>query len=130
MSDEHFLASLANLTLPPDQFKHQGHLRLAWLNLARYPFERAVTETCATIRLYAAHLGASGKFHWTITEGLLHLMRAAGAIRAPGWEVFIAANPELATNARTCLARHYSDACLAAEAARQGFVPPDLVPLP
>jgi hypothetical protein len=130
MTDEHFLASLRDCSLPPAQFNHLGHLRLAWLQLRRHPFEQAVENTCTLIRNYAAHLGAAGKFHWTVTEALLHLLRAAGAANAPDWPAFVGANPQLATQARACLARHYSAHCLASDAARSGFVAPDLAPLP
>jgi hypothetical protein len=130
MNDEQFLAALADCSLPPAQFNHLGHVRLAWLNLRRLPFEQAVASSCATIRAYATHLGAAGKFHWTITEALLHLLSAAGAARAADWTSFAAAHPELVLHARAALARHYSDACLASAAARAAVVAPDLAPLP
>jgi hypothetical protein len=130
MTDEHFLAALADCSLPPAHFNHLGHLRLAWLNLRRLPFEEAVAATCATIRAYATHLGAPGKFHWTITEALLHLLHAAGAASAADWAAFAAAHPALVERARETLALHYSDAVLASEAARSRFVAPDLAPLP
>lgn len=130
MTDEHFLASLRDCSLPPEHFKHLGHLRLACLQLQRHPFEQAVDNTCTLIRAYATHLGAPGKFHWTVTEALLHLLRAAGAAEAPGWHAFAHANPQLLTQAKDCLARHYSAQCLASDAARSRFVAPDLAPLP
>jgi hypothetical protein len=130
MTDEQFLAGLADCTLPPAHFNHLGHLRLAWLMLRRHPFDEAQARTCATILAYASHLGAPGKFHRTITVALLHLLRAAGADRARDWPAFAAANPALVERARDCLAVHYSADCLASDAARSGFVAPDLATLP
>ncbi|MES2129473.1 MAG: hypothetical protein V4463_19555 [Pseudomonadota bacterium] len=130
MSDEEFLAQFAACTLPPALFNHAGHVRLAWLHLQRHDFDEAVWRTCDGIRSYAAHLGAAGKFHWTITEALMHLLRAGGAAeRGTSWMEFIAANEALLTDARGRVARHYSDALLASDAARTRFVAPDLAPL-
>jgi hypothetical protein len=126
MTDDDFLACLADCSLPPEHFNHRGHLRLAWLQLRRHPFEQAVENTCTLIRAYATHLGAPQKFHRTITEALLHLMRAAGAADAASWPAFADAHPQLVTQARQCLALHYSDECLASDAARERFIEPDL----
>jgi hypothetical protein len=130
MSDEQFLAQFAAGTLPPQQFNHLGHVRLAWLHLQRYDFDEAVRRTCDGIRAYATHLGAANKFHWTITEALMHLLHAAGASE-PGtrWVDVVAANKALLTDARARLAQHYSDSLLASAAARTRFVAPDLAPL-
>jgi hypothetical protein len=130
MTDEHFLASLADCSLAPAHFNHLGHLRLAWLQLRRHPFDQAVARTCALIRAYATHLGAPHKFHRTITEALLHLVRAAGAAQAASWSAWAGANPRLVERAADCLALHYSADRLASQAARDSFLAPDLAPLP
>jgi hypothetical protein len=129
MSDDEFLSALRDGSLPPAQFNHMGHLRLGWICLQRLAPDDAVALVCSTIASYAASLGAATKFHRTMSEALLHIMRAAGA-HATTWDRFVAANPALAANARALLARHYSDALLASDAARQRFVAPDLAPLP
>src|SRR5471030_816022 len=79
MTDDEFLARFTDCTLPEEHFTHLGHLRLACLQLQRAPFDAAVQNTCAGIRRYATHLGATDKFHWTITQALMHLLQAAGA---------------------------------------------------
>jgi hypothetical protein len=116
MTDQEFLTRFHALTLAPSDFGHAGHLRLAALNLQTHGIDAAVARTCAGIRAYATHLGAPGKFHWTVTEALVRLMAAAGGA--------------LDGDARVLLARHYSPALLASPAARSGFVAPDRVPLP
>ena len=131
MTDDAFLASFSACTLPPEQFGHAGHIRLAWINLQRHEFEPAVDATCQGIRAYATHLGAATKFHTTITVALMHLLRAAGAgERGTSWYQFVSANQDLMHNARAVLARHYSSPVLDSQAARERFVPPDLQPLP
>ena len=131
MTDDEFLASFTDGTLDRQYFNHLGHVRLAWIHLQRHPFEEAVARTCKGIRRYATALGAAGKFHWTITEALMHLLRAAGgADRSLGWQEFIARNEALVTDARARVAEHYSDLRLDTPEARQRFVAPDLLPLP
>jgi hypothetical protein len=131
MNDDDFLRSLEDCTLPPQYFNHAGHVRLAWIQLRRLPFGQAVERTCSLIRLYAAHLGAAGKFHYTITAALMHLLRAAGACE-PGLErdAFMVRAAPLLADARGRLARHYSDELLASGAAREAFIAPDRLPLP
>lgn len=131
MNDDDFLRSLEDCTLPPQHFNHAGHIRLAWLQLRRLPFEQAVERTCTLIRQYATHLGAAGKFHYTVTAALLHLMREAGACDpALGHEAFLLRAAPLLADARGRLARHYSDELLASTAAREAFAAPDRAPLP
>ena len=131
MTDDEFLASFSACTLPPEQFSHAGHIRLAWINLQRHDFDQAVDGTCRGIRAYATHLGASSKFHTTITVALMHLLRAAGAgDRGVSWYQFVSANQDLMHNARAMLGRHYSSQRLDSQEARAQFVQPDLQPLP
>ena len=131
MSDDEFLSSFEARTLAPEHFKHLGHLRLAWICLQRYPFDDAVVRVCHGIRAYATQLGAADKFHWTITEALLHLMLAAGAAdRQRDWVEFVAGNEALFADARACVGAYYSDLCLNSDAARVRFVGPDRAPLP
>jgi hypothetical protein len=115
MTDDQFLACLGDCSLPPSAFNHDGHLRLAAICLRRHGLDAAIAQACFIIRRYAASLGAAEKFHWTVTEALMRLMHADGAP---------------AGDARTLLARHYSASLLASAAARNGFVAPDLAPLP
>ncbi|HEY1147178.1 MAG TPA: hypothetical protein VGF27_01315 [Pseudoduganella sp.] len=117
MDDQDFLSSFERCTLPKEHFNHAGHVRLAWLYLERHPFDEAVTRTCDGIRAYAAHLGAADKFHRTITEALMHLLRAHG-------------RDAVLADARGMLALHYSPSLLAEAHARERFVPPDREPLP
>lgn len=121
MTDEEFLTGVTAFTLPPALFNHAGHLRLAWINLRRFPLDDAVGATCEAIRAYATHLGAADKFHWTVTEALLRLLHAD---RALPFADFLAANGH---DVRARLALHYSDAALAA--GRERFVAPDRAPL-
>ncbi len=82
MSDDEFFTQVRDCSLPPAQFNHLGHLRLAWICLQRYGLDDAVRVGCASIGAYAASLGAADKFHWTTTEALMRLLWAERALPA------------------------------------------------
>jgi hypothetical protein len=129
MSDDEFLSAFLACTLPPAQFNHLGHVRIAWIHMQRYLLDDAICRTCAAIKAYAAHLGAVAKFHWTVTEALMRLLHQGGAAdRRLDWTAFIARNDDLLVNACNHVARHYTERAL--EAGRASFVAPDLLPIP
>ncbi|WP_323844000.1 hypothetical protein [Microbulbifer magnicolonia] len=130
LDDETLIAQFRDRTLSPEYFDHRGHLRVAWLYLRRYPLADACAHMCADTRAYATSLGAPGKYHHTITEALMRIvgLRLCGS-ENQNFDAFLAANPELLRNASGLLRRHYSDACLDSEAARSGWVAPDLTPI-
>lgn len=131
MSDDAFLSAFLDGSMPPAGFDHYGHVRIAWIMLRRYPLKEAIAATCDGIKNLANHLGVPGKYHRTLTEALVRLM-AHGYAADPhcSWETFIARNPELMNDAKGLLAKHYSDARMAATEARLSFMAPDRLPLP
>ena len=131
MTDDEFLDRLDDGSLPPSDFGHQGHMRLGWILLQRLPADEAIARACAGIAAYAGRLGAAAKFHRTVTEALMRMLLAAGAAdRTLDWPAFAHRAADLAADARARLALHYSPQLLASEAARLGFIAPDLAPLP
>ncbi|PKO34933.1 MAG: hypothetical protein CVU34_05460 [Betaproteobacteria bacterium HGW-Betaproteobacteria-7] len=131
MSDDEFLAAFLDCTMPPAGFDHYGHVRVAWLLLRSHSLDVAVDRTCDGIARLAGHLGVPGKYHRTISEALVRLMFHGGAASPElSWEGFIVANSPLMDDARSLLARHYSNEQLASSEARERFVAPDRMPLP
>ena len=101
LSDDEMLDGFLAFELPPSAFDHHSHLRIAWIHLQRYPLDEAVRRTCTGIAGFAAHLGVTEKFNWTLTEALVRLMAHAGAADpALGWKAFLEANPELRQDTR------------------------------
>jgi hypothetical protein len=130
MSDDPFLAAFLDSSMPPAGFDHLGHIRAAWLLLQRRPLEDAVTETCNAIARLATRLGVPEKYNRTLSEALVRLMAHGGATdRTLSWQAFLAANTDLVGEARCVLARHYSDATLNSQTARERFMQPDRQPL-
>jgi hypothetical protein len=131
MSDDDFLAAFLECRLDARDFDHRAHVRVAWLLLNRHPLEDAVERICSGIERFAAHLGATGKYHRTLSEALVRIMANCGAGTASmTWDEFTQANPALMSDVRGILARHYSPERLGSTDARQRFVAPDRLPLP
>lgn len=129
-TDEEFLAAFEDLTLPKEEFSHRQHVRLAWICLGRDRFDEASRRVVQGIQRFAAHHGATGLYHETITQAWLRLV-ADGRRRQPGaasFEAFLAANPQL--SGKGALEPYYEPATLMSDEARARFVAPDRAPLP
>jgi hypothetical protein len=130
MTDEEFTDAFESCRLPNAQFRHRDHLRLAWIYLKRYGSAAAEARISDSIRKYAAHNGATQKYHETVTLAWLRLVDCA-ASRAPSgtpFEDVLGAFPELQD--KNSLQEYYSRAVLESDSAQGIFVQPDLKPLP
>jgi hypothetical protein len=123
MTDEEFVAAFEACTLA--DFPHCAHVRLAWVYLRREPLVDAAARFVGGLRRFAASLGASGKYHETITWAYLlwihECLRAAPADH--DFAAFAQANPSLFE--RDGLLRFYRAETLASAEARRVFVLPD-----
>lgn len=130
MTDADFLAAVEAATWPGKAFNHRAHVRLAWLCLREWGFEAGLERVKGLIQRYAAALGATGKYHETLTRAWAELVQV-GLDAAPGaasFDAFLEARPEL-TDAKL-LERHYRKETLDSAQARAGWVAPDVAPLP
>jgi hypothetical protein len=121
--------AISDLLGPAGEFGHREHIGLAWRELRAHDRDIALQRIEASIRLVAAAHGAPGKYHRTITEAWVALVSHHLA-EAPEltFDEFLARFPGLLD--RGMLGRHFSAELLAAPAAREGSVAPDLRPLP
>ena len=128
--DEAFMAAVEACTLPNAAFHHCDHLRLAWIYVSRFGYEAGSERMAASIRRYAAHHGATEKYHETITRAWMDLVQdaAARAHHLATFDAFISANADLADP--HALAAYYSPERLGSAAARREWVAPDLRSLP
>lgn len=131
MNDQQFMAALESCELPKEQFSHHGHVRAAWLYLEDYPLPEAADRCAESIRRYANHVGATMKFHVTLTLAFMHIIAALRERHAaPDWETFAARCPEIFDRPIELLEKHYRQETLFSEQARKEFVPPDIEQLP
>jgi uncharacterized protein YfiM (DUF2279 family) len=129
-SDEDFLRAFEDLSFPSDFFHHREHLRVAWLYLQSSDASRAAERMAGGIRRFANHHGATQKYHHTLTLAWMRLVAVALVEMPEGktFEQFMAAHPHLSS--KNLLAKYYSNELLQSANAREGWVEPDLEPLP
>ncbi|QCU90058.1 hypothetical protein [Thiomicrorhabdus sediminis] len=128
LSDDQFIKQFENQTLNPAYFDHQGHVRIARLYLQQYPFSSAVEKTLHGIQAYAASLGASDKFHATISTATLYLL--AAQIENNETPAVTDEDSELVTDLLGLLKQFYSEERLFSAQAKQQFIEADKKPLP
>lgn len=133
--DAGFLADFESGRLEKAKFKHRDHVRLAWILLRVSAPDDARARVERGIRAFATLHGVPGLFHVTVTEAWMQLVRRTlAAAPADEWveeplsfDTWISSHAELLDAG--LLARHYSDAVLKSDAARVGWVEPDLQPI-
>jgi hypothetical protein len=133
--DAGFLADFESGKLEKAKFKHRDHVRLAWILLRVSETAEARARVERGIRAFATLHGVPGLFHVTVTEAWMRVVRRTMAVApAEEWvevplsfDTWISSHAELLDGG--LLARHYSDAVLKSDAARVGWVEPDLRPI-
>jgi hypothetical protein len=121
--DREFVAAFESCTLPPEEFPHRAHVRLAWLYLREGTLLEALTRFVEGLQRYAGSLGASSKYHETVTWAYMFLIHDRMAREAfETFEEFAAANPDLFNGV---LDKYYRRETLASDLARRVFVMPD-----
>jgi hypothetical protein len=130
LTDQEFCDAFESLRIPKEVFHHREHIRLAWIYLTHYAEEEAIARMVQGIRAFAKHHGVEGKYHHTITLAWMQLVLHAirNSPRAPHFCCFAHANPHLLH--QRLLSDYYSSEALRQNAARAGWIEPDLRPLP
>jgi len=129
-ADAELAAILPAITGPSGQFRHRQHINLAFLAVRRYGMPEAITRICDWIQSIAAYERAPQKYHYTVSRAWVELV-AHHVQSDPGcadFRAFAARHPALLD--KRLLSRHYRSSTLAADAARRGWVEPDLLPFP
>jgi hypothetical protein len=80
--DRDFVRAFEDCTLPPEQFPHRAHVRLAWLYLREGSLLDALPRFVEGLKRYAASLGAATKYHETVTWAYMILIHER--MPAPG----------------------------------------------
>lgn len=130
MNDREFLRAFHESTLSSEDFRHHGHLRLAWLVLRRHGLEEALPLLSRGIRQYANSKGASGTYNETLTQFWIRIVNHAIQTNPSDqeFEQFIETFPSL-LNKQLPL-NHWRQETLSSNRARSDWLEPDLRPLP
>lgn len=118
--------------VPPAEFDHRAHVRLAYVYLTEEDEpEPAYRKMRAALHAFLAHHGIDrSKYHDTMTRAwtmaVRHFMDGTpGSVSA---DAFIEQNPTLLDS--KIMLSHYSAGLLFSDEARSRFVEPDLDPIP
>jgi len=126
MTDTQFARAFERGEIPPAEFSHRSHIRLAWVYLQESPsFDAALSRIRDGIRQFAAAAGKADKYHETITVAWMTLLAAAGARvgQTISFDELLRLSPELAD--KDLPLRYYTRGRLFSDAARGAWVPPD-----
>ncbi|TFF34506.1 hypothetical protein [Mucilaginibacter psychrotolerans] len=130
LNDQEFIRQIENVTINPELFTHEAHIRMAWLYLNNHDSDTALQHICAAIKGIDTKYAGGTKYHHTISEvfarSIAMLMQQKPANT---WQEFILANPGLGIS-KKFLAAYYSDEILYSDEAKTQFMPPDKKPLP
>ena len=116
--------------LPAGAFRHRDHIHVAWTYLRAMDYQAAEKRMSDAIRKFAAAHGAASKYHHTLTVTWMRLVAAAIRVskNVDDFDSFARAHPELFDP--TAPETLYSPSLLQSEAARSGWVEPDLHAFP
>lgn len=120
---------MAEATAGAPRFGHREHVHLSWLAVRAHGVSGAIPVVCEGIRRTARYAGAPQKYHETVSRAWIELVGVhVAAHPEPDFDAWAKANPALFD--KRLLTRFYRSSTLAGEAARAGWVEPDLAPFP
>jgi len=105
-------------------FDHEAHVRIGWLYLQRFDLPEAIGRFDRALQRLTEKVGATDKYHATITWLFLVLINERTRPNE-SWNEFRSRNEALIRDSKTTLQRYYSEELLFSDAARQHFVLPD-----
>jgi len=115
---------------PTDKFHHGDHIRLAWIYVETLGAAAAEERICASILKFAMNLNHPEKYHDTMTRAWLRLVAVGHTIGPQNGDFAAFIDHHRWLLNRDALSSFYSTATLMSDAARQGWVDPDLRSLP
>ena len=129
--DQEFKSQLETCVLPPTEFNHRGHIRLAYVYLTEHDDDMAYQLMRDSLIRFITHNGVDiSKFHETITRAWILAVRhfMENDKGAESAKAFIDNNPKMLN--KEIMMTHYSAELLFSDEARGQFVAPDLDPIP
>jgi len=123
-------AALAEVGGPGTGFGHRQHVHLAFIAARRYGPDRAPEVLCDWIGQLARQSGRPTKYHATMTIAWARVVAHHVAADPSAGEFGAFADRHPALLDKGLLGRHYTASALRSDAARAGWVPPDLAALP
>ncbi|MFI9331539.1 hypothetical protein ACIGZJ_28875 [Kitasatospora sp. NPDC052868] len=124
-----FDALIAEVIATAGGFGHREHVRLTWLAIRRFGVPAATDLVSEGIQRTARKAGKPEKYHATLTQAWVELIGHHAAEHGEeDFTAFADRNPTLLD--KDLPTRFYRPETLAGEAAKTGWVEPDLTPFP
>lgn len=121
--------ALIKCDLPPSDFTHLAHLRLAWLRLNQDQLGKAVIAVQDDILRYVEFLGVKEKYNRTLTIAAVYIVhRRMESSDAADFHSFMTSNSDLASDFKNLIMRHYKTDIFTSENAKSEFLEPELSP--
>jgi hypothetical protein len=97
MTDDLLLQTFYAGTLPPADFRHRDHVRLAWLLIGRHDRAEAERRLIRGLRALAERAGKPEKFDEALTRAWVAAIDAARREQTDvaSWDALMAARPDL-----------------------------------
>ena len=129
--DRIFQSRFESCELPPAEFGHESHVRIAYIYLADHDTEAAYEKMQSSLLRFLEHNGIDPmKYHETLTRAWImavrHFMELVSS--SDSAESFMHSDPRMLDT--EIMLTHYSASLLFSPEARERFVEPDLSPIP
>jgi len=128
-TDAEFEQLFNTCKLPPSEFSHEAHLRLAYINIDKYGIEQAEENIQNQLKKFVAFAKAKDKYHTTLTiaaiRAIHHFMHKS---KSDNFHGFLFEFPTLKYNFKELMATHYSFDIFNSTKAKVEFLEPDLIP--
>lgn len=129
LSDNEFEIAFRNCAVPPSQFNHEAHLRLAWIHIKNYGPDTAIENICNQLNTYVEYLGAEDKYNTTLTVASVKMVNHfMDKSKSDTFLCFMKEFPHLKTCFRELIGAHYSMDIFTSKKAKKGYLEPDLIP--
>lgn len=129
IDDIEFEIQFENLTMNPEFFTHEAHLRLAWIHIRKYGVRKAIEHACKQIQAFASFHGGGKKYHVTVTvaavRAVYHFILKS---KSETFQDFIQEFPRLKYSFKQLIGAHYGNDIFKSEMARKAYLEPDLIP--
>ena len=120
---------MAEVMSTAERFGHRQHVHLTWLAVRRYGTSAAIALVSDGIQATARYAGAPQKYNATVSRAWVELVgHHADHSNAADFDAFADRCPALLD--KKLLTRFYRSTTLATDAARTGWVEPDVAPFP
>lgn len=128
LSDREFTRQFSDKTLSPEIFRHEAHLRLAWILIQIHGLKLGSEIICDQILAFVKPLGAEEKFNKTLTVASMNMVyHFMQKYEADNFLDFIQAFPALKYDFKNLVSKHYSFDIIKDERTKLEFVEPDLL---